>query len=406
LSTPRIKTDWFYKFMVGYTLLHMAWMAVLLVDFISQPVAPDPAFGSIAYRFFLVFVITPLALIVSILVLRRTPGNVTGLCLLLWGVTQLGESVPADSPIYLYNLAFNTGWTGLWLLALYFPNGRAAPLRFERWIRLLSTFTVTIIAIWIFFQPTMNNFNAGDPSQVKIHNPFFIPALQPFQSLVNGLDGFGLGSVVLLIIPSLIFRYRASSEKERLQIKWLAWTYGLLIVSLLFFVPSGLLSGDPKRYGVPGMIASGIFSVYISLAPYIAIGNAILRHRLYDIDLIIRRTLQYSLVTGVLALVFFGGVTILQAIFTRLTGQQSGLAVALSTLAIAALFTPLRTRVQHFIDRRFYRRKYDAEQALAEFATTARNETDLECLTGKLTGAIQETLQPNQMSIWLKRSHK
>jgi hypothetical protein len=390
-------------FMAGYTLLHLAWMAVLMVDFISRLLAPDPTFGSVAYRFFLVLVITPLALIVSILVFRRTPGNVTGLCLLLWGVTLLGTSVPVDSPIYLHNIAFNTGWTGLWLLALYFPNGRASPLRFERWIRLLSIVTVTIIAIWIFFQPTMNNFNAADPSEVKIHNPFFVPALQPFKSLVDGLDMIGLVSVILLIIPSLFLRYRASSEKERLQIKWLAWVYGLLVVSLLFFIPSGLLSGDPKRYGVPGLIASGIFGLYVSLAPYIAIGNAILRHRLYDIDLIIRRTLQYSLVTGVLALVFFGGVTILQSIFSAISGEQSSLAIALSTLAIAALFNPLRKRVQEFIDRRFYRQKYNAAKALAEFAAAARNETDLSKLTERLTGTVQETVNPQQVSLWIKK---
>jgi len=118
---------------------------------------------------------------------------------------------------------------------------------------------------------------------------------------------------------------------------------------------------------------------------------------------LIRRTLQDTLVSGRLALVYLGGITLLQAIFTSLSGQQSSLAIALSTLAIAALFNPVRKRVQEFIDRRFYRRKYNAEQALAEFAAAARNETDLVKITERLTGTVQETIRPQRVSLWIKK---
>jgi hypothetical protein len=133
-----------------------------------------------------------------------------------------------------------------------------------------------------------------------------------------------------------------------------------------------------------------------------AIATAILRYRLYDIELIIRRTLQYSLLTGLLSLVYFGGVALLQSLLSAFGGQSSAVVIVVTTLAIAALFHPLRRRVQGFIDQRFYRQKYNAEKALADFATAARSETNLAQLSDYLTSTVQETLQPDQVSLWLQ----
>jgi hypothetical protein len=144
-----------------------------------------------------------------------------------------------------------------------------------------------------------------------------------------------------------------------------------------------------------------IYQIAVVMIP-ISVGVAILRYRLFDIDIIIRKTVQYGVLTAVLGLVYYGSILLLQGLFTRVTGQESAVALVLSTLLIAALFNPLRQRVQAFIDRRFYRQKYDAQQVLAQFAQTARDEVDMEALQTELLRVVQETMQPQTITLWLK----
>ena len=186
---------------------------------------------------------------------------------------------------------------------------------------------------------------------------------------------------------------------ERQQIKW------LLYVGPIFFVASGLHIGFYYFWlaeGSLGLWASYLLVIVGGLSVPIAIGVAILRYRLYEIDLIVNRTLVYGSLTVTLVALYFGGIVLLQRVFVLLTGQQSTLAVVASTLLIAALFTPLRRRIQGFIDRRFYRSKYDARKTLEAFSTKLRDETDLEALNNDLVGVVRETMQPAHVSLWLR----
>ena len=246
---------------------------------------------------------------------------------------------------------------------------------------------------------------------------FFLITLPNFLAPGSSLDFMASGSIVLALIavPLLgsffyaqIYRYRrVSGPIERLQTRWamiglLAWPVAWGISGLLIaFAPA--LSETTAATIRPQMLLNLFVLQPLYLLFPIGMGIAILRYRLYDIDVIIRKTLVYAVLTALLALVYFGSVVLLQRLFGAVTGVgQSPLAIVVSTLVIAALFTPLRRRIQDTIDRRFFRKKYNAQQVLARFALTARDETDLDALTAELVRVVQETMQPEQVSVWLQ----
>jgi len=292
------------------------------------------------------------------------------------------------------------GLLGTYLLLL-FPDGKL-PSRRWRSLAWLSGAVIVLLSIGVILTPEPLE-NLGE-----IRNPFGLGAV-PWLTTA--------GYVVLPLLPlcilasalSLVMRYRRSGGEEREQIKWIA--FAASVVGLLYMI--ALVSS----FIVPSEIwfAAGLplwldFLEYAALLSFttvpIAMGFAVLRHRLYDINILINRTLVYGSLTAALVTLYFGGIVVLQRLFVLLTGQQSTLAVVASTLLIAALFNPLRRRIQSFIDRRFYRAKYDARKTLEVFSSKLRDETDLEALSGDLVGVVRETMQPAHVSLWLRPDTK
>ena len=224
----------------------------------------------------------------------------------------------------------------------------------------------------------------------QIVNPYGIDS--PVVSVVGVAGGFVVVGSMVASAVSVIVRARHAGRVERQQIKWLA--YGGAVV-----VGTSLVAGAIAIWSVTVTIL--IINLALLGLPLFT-GIAIVRYRLYDIDVIINRTLVYGSLTATLIALYFGGTVVLQRVLVLLTGQQSTLAVVASTLLIAALFTPLRRRIQSFIDRRFYRRKYDAEKTLETFSLKLRDETDLEALNSELVGVVRETMQPAHVSLWLR----
>jgi len=215
------------------------------------------------------------------------------------------------------------------------------------------------------------------------------------------LDAVGLAGVILASASmvasavSLIVRMRRAGRAQRQQIKWLAYG-GALAVGSVF--ASGVISTIWSPDVGIALTSIGLLGVPIFT------GVAIARYRLYEIDIVINRTLVYGALSAALVAVYFGGVATLQALLRALTGQeqQPQLAIVVSTLAIAALFNPLRRRIQSFIDRRFYRSKYDARKTLESFSAKLRDETDLQALNNELVSVVRETMEPSHVSLWLR----
>jgi hypothetical protein len=209
------------------------------------------------------------------------------------------------------------------------------------------------------------------------------------------------------ITGAQVYRYRSvSSPVERAQTRWVIFGGVIaLVIIIADFAPTYLFPAL-RRSGSLYLLASApVYTLPIILFS-ICLGVAILRYRLYDIDVIIRRTLVYGLVTATLVAVYFGSVVVLQAAFHALTNQGSTVAVVASTLAIAALFQPLRTRVQAAVDRHFYRRKYDAERTLAAFIATVQSEVNLDELAAQLVSVVEETMHPAHVTLWLTMPHR
>jgi len=279
------------------------------------------------------------------------------------------------------------GFFMLPFLLLLFPTGKL-PSRRWRVVVWAALGYVALFTLVSWLSPASQDFRLS-----SVRNPLGFDL-----EVMNLLAGVVYLSLPLLLFASgaaVIVRFRRSRGDERQQIKGFA--YAVAVMVFLFTLGQSL--GLTQIVGVAPLV----FAVPLTGLP-VAAGIAILKYRLFDIDLLINRTLVYGSLTALLALVYFGGVTTTQALLRTIPGQEQlpQLVIVASTLVIAAMFTPLRRRIQSFIDRSFYRRKYDAAKTLQGFSTKLRDETDLEALRGDLVGVVRETMQPAHVSLWLR----
>jgi PAS domain S-box-containing protein len=308
-------------------------------------------------------------------------------------VTLLAEpsSVPAMLPGGEV-VAWISSW--LWVshiglfvfLALLFPDGRLPSSRWRPFGWLVGVVVVTGMVAVALWPETAAGFDLiNHPLGIEVATD----TVNPVETILYALG--------LIAAASLLVRLRRSIGVKRQQVKWFAYAVAVLATSAIL---AYVVSESVRVVWLEWVSFMLVIASVVGLP--VAVGIAILRYRLYNIDLLLNRTLVYGALTAVLAAVYFGIIVLFQALFRAFTGQESQLAVVVSTLAIAALFTPLRLRIQSFIDRRFYRRKYDARKTLEAFSAKLRTETDLDALSSDLIEVIRETMQPTRVSLWLK----
>ena len=287
-----------------------------------------------------------------------------------WGSSELATLpsawwLPGQFAAFLGDISF-------FLFFYLFPTGRFVP-RWTRW------FWVAVVVFWAV--------NVFFPSLPFNSSPFFaLPVL-----------GF-IGSVLII----QVYRYRhVSRTEQQQQTKWVVLGISLGLGSFLILDLLGLFVFTSVQNPLASVAIDAAFTLVFLLIP-LSIGFAMLRYRLWDVDVLINKALVYSLLTGISVALYAGCIIALEALFGELFHQTSEVALVISTLLIYALFQPLRKRIQQVIDRRFYRRKYDAARTLAAFSATLRNEVDLDQLREQLIAVVQETMQPTHISLWLR----
>ena len=369
---------------------------IALAQMTLSTVAERPYYGSVT--------LSVLALafsVVGAIIASRQPRNAIGWIFCSIGLVVSLSSLTGNYAEYWLargsapgNLAETAAWFSSWswsllvyvptsFLLLLFPDGRLPSPRWRpvAWCAALGL--IGFLAGYVLTPGPLEDFP-------QIVNPYGVDS--PILEAVAVAGAILASASMVASAVSLIVRMRRAGRTERQQIKWLAYG-GALVVGTVFV--GGVIAVWIGEVGI-AVISLGLLGVPIST------GVAIARYNLYDIDLIINRTLVYGSLTVLLASAYVGGVVGLQAFFRALSGQESTLAIVASTLAIAALFGPLRRRVQAFVDRRFYRRKYDATHTLAAFNARLRDETDLNALRNDMVGVATRTMQPAHVSLWLR----
>ena len=334
--------------------------------------------------------------LIGLLIARRT-SNPTGWIFTIMGLGSGGQYLTEEYSSAALAAgaalpgAYTTAWVAEWiwvpmvgsigLLLLVFPDDRieSRPGRAIASMLALGSFASFFSAA--FLSPMVATWD--------VPNPYSIGNDQGFADVVFSIAAMVMMLSIVAAAIRLAARLRRATGVRRQQLKWFAYAAVFASISMVFSaIPATLAVGS--KFAVFGIIGIAFAS-----------GIAVLKYRLYDIDVVINRTLVYATLTAVLAVMYVGLVFAFQAIMSPFTAE-SDLAIAASTLGVAALFRPVRSRVQDFIDRRFYRRKFDAEQTVAEFSVRLRDEVELSAVTSQLTGVVRDTMQPAHVSLWLR----
>jgi len=377
--------------------LAAASLALLLtaemLSYLSRSASPASVDGTnwLSYAITMAFTVMIAAYAtVGALVASRRPSNAVGWLLCAVGLAtaverfaerhapyaQAMDFAGAKAADFLY--AINPGILLAIFVPLVFPDGR---LPSRRW-RPLIWLVVAALAVYVVDAA----LEPGGPDPLGVELPGSVYGVLVDLVIVSLIVG------ILGAAASVALRLWRARGQQRQQLKWLVYATSVVVIgglgAVLFPLPLGDVFWLVMLIGFAGMP--------------VAMGIAILRYRLYDIDVVINRTLVYGFLSVLLAATYYGSVAVLQGVFRALTGGQSTLAIVASTLAIAALFVPLRRRIQGFIDRLFYRRRYDAAKTLEAFSAKLRDETDLDALSDDLVGVVRETMQPAHVSLWLR----
>jgi hypothetical protein len=373
-------------------------LALMAVSHVVAFASRAPLYG---YWVECTFVVPTFATLGALIVARQ-PRNVIGWLFLVppvaggmqflsgqYATVALSESADLPAGAYAAWLSTMTQSSAVFsiiFLMMLFPTGR---LLSPRW-RVMAWATGLVIAVSMVLYALFPGPFYDFPST---RNPFGLEDAASFIILLERIGGWASLACVVAVVVSLILRFHRSRGEERLQIKWFAYAATLGVMAIL----SGFIA--PAAF--EGWFGSLVWAVAILGLP-VSAAIAVLKYRLYDIDLIIRKTAIYGALTLSLLAVYFALVAAGTRLLSPLVGEGNDLAVVASTLAIAALFAPLRRRIQNFIDRRFYRRTYDARKTLESFSSRLRDETDLDSLTGDLVCVVRETVSPSHTSLWLR----
>jgi hypothetical protein len=401
------------------TLVRLAWCAwaaaiALVAAEVGMLLAVNYGFsGARTYDYGMVTIFAPVYATLGLVVATRRPRHPIGWLLMGCGLTIAMQVVAGQYAALAGAAALPGRLHGLWastqvqsvgvgllvLLLLLFPTGRPLSPRWRPAVwSLVAGVSLTFVTQGL--KPrTLSDF----PGE---QNPFGVPALESVLGPLDVVGGVLLIGGIIGAVASLVGRLRRARGRERQQIKWFVYVALVGIVAIIVLEPLLALLSDqlPGAYGsLVGTVLSPWLLAPIALA--VTVAAAIVRHRLYDIDRVINRTLVYGVLTVLLGAVYAASVFLLGRLLDP-AGGQSELAVAASTLAVAALFQPARRRVQSAVDRRFNRRKYDAARTVAAFSARLRDQVDLDTLSAELLTVVNQTMQPTTVSLWLRQSAK